>query len=114
MNSDFDELLVNYDINKWNWDKAKQFDIHLVEAYIAHLRHTGCGKDGIHNFCFRYGDLRSTQYLVRLFDAFTSGVSLPRDINDGLFCFLSKADRMTWHYPRRGYSETHLNSDRSP
>ena len=93
LDSELNDLLSSYDTNKWNWDKAKQFDIHLVVAYIAHLRHTGSGKDGIHNFCFRFGDLRSTKFLVRLFDAFTNGDSLPADINDGLFCFLSQADK---------------------
>ncbi len=93
LDEDLSEPLANYDLDKWQWYKAKQFDAHLVTAYIAHLRHTGSGKDGIHNFCYRYGDVHSERFIVRLFDAFTSGEALPFDINDGVFCFLSKADK---------------------
>ncbi len=89
LQADLDELLSAYDTNKWDWGAAKQFDINLVIAYVAHLRHTGSGKDGIHNFCFKYGDRRSIEYLVRLFHE--RGCCTPSRYKRRLILFLIKS-----------------------
>ena len=83
-----EEIMTGYDVNKWDWSKAIPFSETLVEKYIQHLKHTGTGKDGIHNFRFRFGAKYVIKYLVTLFDAFCNGIALPTDINEGLFCFL--------------------------
>ena len=86
-------FFIHYDPSIWDWSKAVQFTQHLVEKYIASLRHIGTGMDGIHNFCSKSGNSECVRYIVRLFDAFTNGEPLPLDINDGLFVFLQKSDR---------------------
>ena len=68
-----DTFLCHYDSSKWDWNKAHQFSQHLAELYIASLRHTGTGKDGIHNYCFKFGNVECVRFIVRLFDAFCNG-----------------------------------------
>ena len=86
-----EQFFIHYDPSKWDWSKAPGFDRALVEAYVMHLKHTGTGKDGIHNYCYKFGTKHVIDFLVFLFQAFTaepgSGPILPSDINDGLFCY---------------------------
>jgi len=86
-------FLAMYDCAKWDWRKCVNFSEHLAQMYVQSLRHTGTGKDGIHNFCFRFGCRSSTEFIVRLFDAFANNMPLPTDINEGLFVFLAKGDK---------------------
>ena len=88
-----DHIIAGYDINKWDWSKAVPFSQNLVGNFVSRLKHTGTGKDGVHNFCFRFGGETVIRYLVKLIDAYFNEQPLPEDINDGLFVFLSKADR---------------------
>ena len=70
-----------------------QFNQHLAEKYIAASRHTGTGKDEIHNSAFKYGSAECVKHIAKLFDAFTKGQLLLSVINKRLFVVLQKSDR---------------------
>lgn len=86
------EIFAVYDCNKWDWSKLQQFLMKLAELSLKTLNTTSAGKDGIHNYCFKYGGKDVLAYVVRLFNTFVNGGPLLQDINEGLFVFLSKAD----------------------
>ena len=83
-----------YGCNKWDWSKLQQFSIKLAELYLKTLKTTSAGKDGIHNYCFKYGGKNVFAYVVRLFHTFKNGGLLPQDINEGLFVFFRRLARM--------------------
>ena len=90
-------FLGHYDPSAWDWCVASQFTEELAGKCLASLRHTGTGKDGIHNFCSKYGNEYCAKYIVKLFDAFCNGEALPLDINEGLFVYLQKKSKMRKH-----------------
>ena len=89
---DIAHLLNGYPRDKWDWSKCTPFTRHLASEYVSKLKHTGTGKDGIHNYCFKNGGTYAIDYVVKLMDAHFNCRSRPADINDGLFAFLSKVD----------------------
>ncbi len=82
-------LMDSYDTTKWDWSKRLNFDMFLMERYVDSLKHTGTGKDGIHNFCLKFGCRNTLLFGMRLMDAHMNCKNLPADINDGLFVFAS-------------------------
>ena len=64
-----------------------------MERYVDSLKHTGTGKDGIHNFCLKFGCRSTLLFGMRLMDAHMNCKPLPADINDGLFAFASNTDK---------------------
>ena len=47
-------MLEDYPRDKWDWTKCVTFTRQMAMDYLETLKHTGTGKDGIHNYCYRY------------------------------------------------------------
>ena len=50
------DILVQYTAhNSWDWKLLLKPIPELIEDYLHWLKHTGVGKDGRHNFCWKHG-----------------------------------------------------------
>ena len=76
--------------NKWDWSRLLTPSYDMLETYLSTLKHTGLGKDGILNFCWKYGNADTTGFLFRLLDAHFANDVRPDDINEMLKIFSLK------------------------
>ena len=50
----------------WNWPLMLTATYKMLEEYLRNLKHTGLGKDGIHNCCWNFGSEHTNSFLVCL------------------------------------------------
>ena len=78
-----DDLLYEYCINKsWDFNLILRPSMEMLDDYLVYLKNTGTGKDGIHNWCWKFGGFHTRHFLWRLLDAHLADLERPDDINE--------------------------------
>ena len=85
------DILNQYAAYKtWNWNGMLNPHVELIDDYLFSLKHTGLGKDGVHNYCWKYGGEHAKHFIIRLLDAHTTRGERPDDVNEILKIFPPK------------------------
>ena len=75
------------------WHLLRNVVVISFAAHIDSLEHISAGKDGLHNYCYKYGGKSVLQILARLIDSFLNDQPPPAGAREGLILFLPEGEK---------------------